>query len=87
MAYLFLNPEELVGAEELVGVAGGPISTIPDMPETKLLKTVERWLRSEKETTREKAKTSCETSHETRDAVASRATAPSFPSKHMAYFS
>lgn len=54
------------------------------MPEEKLLKTVERWLRTEKEAVKKTVLTS---SHETEDAVASRVTAPSFPSKHMAYFS
>ena len=68
-------------------IAGGPISSIADMPETKLLKTVERWLRSEKESVQQKAKAGPGATHETKDAVASRATAPSFPSKHMAYFS
>lgn len=68
-------------------VAGGPISTIQDMPEAKLLKTVERWLRTEKETVQQGASKQPTGTHETKDAVASRATAPSFPSKHMAYFS
>ena len=75
--------------------AGGPIGEITDMGDTKLLKTVERWLRRErKAVTDGSSLVGLSNGHQ--EAVASDTTsthnqaakqpAPFFPSRHMAYF-
>lgn len=66
-------------------VVGGPLAEISDMPEAKLLRTVERWLRKEKETTRQIAKSQSGPTENGK--TPSKPKAPSFPSRHMAYFS
>ena len=76
-------------------MAGGPIGQVSDMGDTKLLKTVERWLRTERDTIREadsndtslsKSSTAVEAhGTDTQQKTASKP-APYFPSRHMAYF-
>ena len=74
-------------------VAGGPIDEVSDMGDAKLLKTVERWLRTERNATRKadkdhavtekKSSTDCASSNQEKPASKP---APHFPSRHMAYF-
>jgi hypothetical protein len=74
---------------------GGPIGEITDMGDAKLLKTVERWLRTERNAVRNKDHgTPLSNGHKGPDAngtdeqqkPASKQPAPFFPSRHMAYF-
>lgn len=78
---------------------GGPIDEITDMGDAKLLKTVERWLRTERNAIRNSDhETPLSNGHKGPDAngtdtgrdiqpkPASKQPAPFFPSRHMAYF-
>lgn len=73
-------------------VAGGPIDQVSDMGDAKLLKTVERWLRTERTATRNADQSISEKNSSSSDSVSAQqekpATkpAPYFPSRHMAYF-
>lgn len=74
---------------------GGPIEQVSDMGDAKLLKTVERWLRTERNAARQGYKhnaqpvTNCgngtDSSAEQQEKPATKP-APYFPSRHMAYF-
>lgn len=76
-------------------LAGGPIEQVSDMGDAKLLKTVERWLRTERNAARQGYKhnaqpvTNCgngtDSSAEQQEKPATKP-APYFPSRHMAYF-
>ncbi|KAL3146681.1 hypothetical protein ABBQ32_000909 [Trebouxia sp. C0010 RCD-2024] len=73
---------------------GGPIDQVSDMGNVKLLKTVERWLRTERSASREleKSQTVIEKNSGSADFASSKQAkpttkpAPYFPSRHMAYF-
>lgn len=74
---------------------GGPIEEITDMGDAKLLKTVERWLRTERNAVRKSDHgTLISNGHKGSDATgtnaqpnpSSKQPAPFFPSRHMAYF-
>ncbi|DBA89037.1 TPA: ABC transporter I member 20 [Trebouxia sp. C0005] len=74
---------------------GGPIGEITDMGDAKLLKTVERWLRTERNAVRKSDHgTPLNSLHkgpgangtDTQQKPASKQPAPFFPSRHMAYF-
>lgn len=75
-------------------MAGGPIDQVSDMGNVKLLKTVERWLRTERSASREleKSQTVIEKNSGSADFASSKQAkpttkpAPYFPSRHMAYF-
>ena len=74
--------------------AGGRIDQISDMGDAKLLKTVERWLRTERSATRKtdndqsvsEKKNSSPNCASTQQEKAASKPAPYFPSRHMAYF-
>lgn len=70
---------------------GGPLQDISDMGDAKLLKTVERWLRTERDSTRDVETNGKASSNGNVDSHAAEtpkpSAAPSFPSRHMAYFS
>ena len=70
---------------------GGPLQDISDMGDAKLLKTVERWLRMERDSTRAAKAKASSTDHDADKAGAldkpKASVAPTFPSRHMAYFS
>ena len=74
-------------------MAGGSIDQVSDMGDAKLLKTVERWLRTERSATRGLGKSQTGTEKKDGSDIATSkqekpATkpAPYFPSRHMAYF-
>ena len=74
--------------------SGGPIDQVSDMGDAKLLKTVERWLRTERTATRKvdhdqsmgEKKNSSSDSVSTQQKKPAPKSAPYFPSRHMAYF-
>ena len=72
-------------------LVGGPLQDISDMGDAKLLKTVERWLRTERDSTRAAETNGKASSNGNVDSHAVESpkpsAAPSFPSRHMAYFS
>lgn len=74
---------------------GGPIGEITDMGDSKLLKTVERWLRTERDavgkgddgdSVRSNGKTADITTKTETQQKAPARSSPFFPSRHMAYF-
>lgn len=73
-------------------MAGGPIDQVSDMGDAKLLKTVERWLRTERTATKklDKTQTVTETNNgpipSSKQEKPAAKSAPYFPSRHMAYF-
>lgn len=75
-------------------MAGGPIDQVSDMGDAKLLKTVERWLRTERSASRESEKSQTVTEKNSgltdiascKQGKPATKSAPYFPSRHMAYF-